>query len=653
MSGPLRLLLVDDNPDDRALVSRELMRDFPGLQIEQLYDAGGLQKELERGGFDLVISDYQLRWTDGLAVLRTVKERHPLVPVVMFTATGSEEIAVEAMKSGLDDYVLKSSKHLPRLRAAVHLALERSRRRAALAEAESRYRTLFEGVGIGLYRSTPDGRLLDANPALARILGFPSREALMAMNARELWVNPEERELWQETIERDREPHVVEARGRRVDGTAIWLRSIPRVARDRQGRVLYYEGSIEDITEKTRAAEAAERLAAYSRSNPNPILEFAPDGTATFHNAAAESLSETLGLDGPAALLPPDTPALVRGCLATGEKRLGVETTFRDVTLTWSFIPVIPSQMVFGYAFDISHRLRLESQLRQAQKMEAIGLLAGGVAHDFSNLLTVIGGYCDLLQSRLGGQPALQREVEEIKKAGERAASMTRQLLAFSRKQVLQPVVLDLNEVVGEMHAMLRRLIGEPIVLRTIPGDRLGRVKADPGQVEQVIMNLVINARDAMPQGGHLTIETRDVQLDEAFVRQHIGARPGPHVMLSVSDTGPGMSAEVQAHIFEPFFTTKEPAKGTGMGLATVYGIVKQSGGSVWVHSEIGRGTTFKVFLPRVEEEAAAPAIRRGERTDLPRGRETILVVEDEPVLRGLVREILERLGYIVLEAGG
>jgi PAS domain S-box-containing protein len=295
-------------------------------------------------------------------------------------------------------------------------------------------------------------------------------------------------------------------------------------------------------------------------------------------------------------------------------------------------------------------RAELESQFRQAQKMEAVGRLAGGVAHDFNNLLTVIMGRSEFLRQQLPANDPLLRHVDVITQGAQRAAKLTGQLLAFSRRQVLQPKVLDLNGVIGGMAEMLRRLIGENIVLVTLPAPGLGRVMADPSQVEQILMNLAVNAHDAMPSGGRLTLETSNVVNDETYVRQHMGARPGAYVMLAVTDTGTGMSAETQARLFEPFFTTKGPGKGTGLGLATVYGIVKQSGGNIWVYSEPGHGTCFKVYLPRVDEatDAAESPDAAGAS---PRGHETILLVEDEPDLRELALEILAMHGYVVLEA--
>jgi PAS domain S-box-containing protein len=291
-----------------------------------------------------------------------------------------------------------------------------------------------------------------------------------------------------------------------------------------------------------------------------------------------------------------------------------------------------------------------EEQLRQSQKMEAVGRLAGGIAHDFNNLLTAINGYSELTMLQLKPEDPLLHNIEEIKKAGDRAASLTRQLLAFSRKQVLQPKVIDLNLLVAEIEKMLRRLIGEDIDLQTVLHAGLGNIKADPGQIEQVIMNLVVNARDAMPQGGKLTIETENVYFDEKFAEQHIATNPGPYVMLAVSDTGIGMDEQTQARIFEPFFTTKEIGKGTGLGLSTVYGIVKQSGGDVWVYTEVGQGTTFKVYLPRIDE-GVKEYRRIVEDEDSLQGTETILLAEDEEMVRKLSARVLEMYGYKVLEA--
>jgi len=326
--------------------------------------------------------------------------------------------------------------------------------------------------------------------------------------------------------------------------------------------------------------------------------------------------------------------------------------TYVDPLRIWFAISVYsPEREHFVAVFDnITERKRIEAQLRQAQKMEAIGQLAGGVAHDFNNLLGVIGGHSEMVLRSLPADDPQRKRIEGIRKAGERAADLTRQLLTFGRKQAIAPVVLDLSQVVSGLEGMLRRLIPEHIQIVTAFDSGAATVKADPGQVEQVILNLAVNARDAMPDGGRLTIETSLAELDEAYCRSHAAGQPGHYVLLAVSDTGTGMDDETQAHIFEPFFTTKQVGKGTGLGLATVYGVVKQHDGYVWVYSELGRGTTFKVYLPRVDD-AVSSAEQPAPRLEAQPVSETILLVEDDEALRELNREILEVLGYRVLEA--
>jgi two-component system cell cycle sensor histidine kinase/response regulator CckA len=308
-----------------------------------------------------------------------------------------------------------------------------------------------------------------------------------------------------------------------------------------------------------------------------------------------------------------------------------------------------PMRML-GIGTDISDRKSLEAQLHQAQKLEAVGLLAGGIAHDFNNILSVILSYSEFLLQEVGSTSPLRGDLEAIHKAGKRAADLTRQVLAFSRQQVLAPKILDLNDVIVIVSNMLTRVLGEDIELETNLATDLGKVKADPGQIEQVIVNLVVNARDAMPRGGTLTIETSNARLDDADAAAHIGVTPGRHVMIAVSDTGEGMDKTTQSRIFEPFFTTKERGKGTGLGLSTVFGIVQQSGGTIWVYSEPHVGTTFKVYLPRVPDQASPPRVGSA-RPPQSRGGETVLLVEDDDQVRAVASSILENAGYRVLPA--
>ncbi len=410
--------------------------------------------------------------------------------------------------------------------------------------------------------------------------------------------------------------------------------------------------------------EANEHLAAVIQSSPLAIYTLDPASTVRSWNRAAEALygwpaEEVIGRPLPTIGQDLEDHAHLRDRVLRGEALRGVEVTRRrkDGTLVNISLSVAPLHDAAGQvtgmlslAADITEMRQLEVQYRQAQKMEAVGRLAGGIAHDFNNLLTAIIGTTALVLEDLGLESRARLDIQEIEKAAKRAAGLTRQLLIFSRQQVLEPRALDLNALVGNLEKMLHRLIGEDVELRTKPAARLGAVRADPGQLEQAIVNLVVNARDAMPKGGRLTIETADVELDRSYVAGHVPTQPGAYVLLAVSDTGVGMDGATKARLFEPFFTTKEPGRGTGLGLATVYGIVKQSGGYVWAYSELGHGTTFKIYLPRVAETAEAPESTTSPPTPVG-GSETVLVVEDQEEVRKLTKRVLEARGYTVLAA--
>jgi PAS domain S-box-containing protein len=381
-------------------------------------------------------------------------------------------------------------------------------------------------------------------------------------------------------------------------------------------------------------------------------------------NRAAEALygwraEEIIGRPLPTIGQDVEDHGRLRDRVLRGEALRGVEVTRRrkdgtSVNVSLSVAPLhdAAGQVtgILSIAADVTELRQLEGQYRQAQKMEAVGRLAGGIAHDFNNLLTAIIGTTSLVLEDLGLESRARLDIQEIEKAAKRAAGLTRQLLIFSRQQVLEPRALDLNALVANLEKMLYRLIGEDVELVTKPAAALGAVRADPGQIEQAIVNLVVNARDAMPQGGRLTIETAEVELDRGYVAGHVPTQPGPYVLLAISDTGVGMDGATKARLFEPFFTTKEPGRGTGLGLATVYGIVKQSGGYVWAYSEPGHGTTFKIYLPRVAETPEAPEATTGTPTPA-RGSETVLVVEDQEEVRKLTRRVLQARGYTVLTA--
>jgi signal transduction histidine kinase/CheY-like chemotaxis protein/HAMP domain-containing protein len=403
--------------------------------------------------------------------------------------------------------------------------------------------------------------------------------------------------------------------------------------------------------EKQRADAELQKLAAFAQLNPNPAMEVAPDGNITYFNDAALKLALSVGEDHPRGLLPSNVGEIVQSCLDELHHTFRCETKLRESTLSWSFHPVQGSQLVHCYIEDITERLSLEAQLRHSQKLESVGQLAAGVAHDFNNMLTVIQGHAGMLLTKTALSQELHDPVQAVFFAAERAASLTRQLLMFSRKNVMQPNLLDLREVVANMSKMLQRLLGETITLEFHPPAVIPLIQADAGMMEQILMNLAVNARDAMPKGGRLAIMTTPLEINEDYVRMHPDAKPGSFVCLRVSDTGCGMDAEVIARIFEPFFTTKEVGKGTGLGLATVYGIVKQHEGWIEVASEPEQGTTFSVYLPASSEMVEAGTASPSPATQVQRGTETILVVEDEPVLRDMAHLILEDCGYQVLEA--
>ena len=547
---------------------------------------------------------------------------------------------------------------------AVRDITERKRAEKALLESEQRYRTLFENAPVGIYRSTPDGRVLAGNPALVRMFGYSSFEELAGRDLNISGSGSEyARSQFMKLMKEKGEVTGLECVWHKQDGDVLYVRENARAIRDDSGKILYYEGTAEDITQRKRAEAEHVRLVTAIEQSAEAVVITNTAGDIEYVNPAftritGYSREEALGQNPRILKSGKQDPALYQQLWATilkGEIWHGELINRRkDGSLYTEQMNIAPVRDPAGEVVnfiatkqDVTARKELEQKFRQAQKMEAVGQLAGGVAHDFNNLLTIISGYGQLLKERLSPQDL--GHMEEILKASDRAAALTRQLLAFSRRQILAPQVLDLNSVVANLEKMLRRLIGEDIELATVQQSGLGRVKADPGQVEQVIINLAVNARDAMPEGGKLTIETANVDLDETYARRHAGALPGPYVMLAVSDTGIGMNAETLEHMFEPFFTTKEKGKGTGLGLATVYGIVKQSAGYISVYSEPGQGSTFKVYLPRVEEAVPkAESAKKG--PELAKGSETVLVAEDEEGVRALVGKTLESYGYKVLE---
>jgi two-component system cell cycle sensor histidine kinase/response regulator CckA len=549
--------------------------------------------------------------------------------------------------------------------------LQIHRIRRDLVEREELFRLISESAADLIAVVDMEGNRIYNSLSYEKVLGY-SLEELRSSSSFEQ-IHPDDRERVKAAAVEARRTGVgrpMEYRIRHKDGTWRVLESTASVIRNTKGDAEKLVIVNRDVTERNVAAQALQR----SEANYKSMIEDAPygiyraslNGQFLIVNPALEKM---LGYESQDELLQTNLAKDIYRYPAEHPKLTETfvrEHNFKDVEVEWkrkdgalitvrcSGWPVKDETGTVAYlevfAEDVTERRRLERQLRMAQKMEAVGRLSGGIAHDFNNLLGVIMGYSQVMKRSLGAGHASFEHAEEIEKASQRAVSLTRQLLAFSRQQVLEPTILNLNDLVTDMEKMLPRLIGEDIQLRVQLDRALGTVKADRGQIEQVVMNLAVNARDAMPQGGRLTLETANVELDLAYTREHPGSKPGRYVMLGVTDTGTGIDPEIQGQIFEPFFTTKERDKGTGLGLATVYGVVKQSEGYIVVESEKGKGACFKVYLPLVEQSVAAPEVSSAKAPPI-RGSETILLVEDAEPLRKLAHMFLKENGYHVLEA--
>jgi PAS domain S-box-containing protein len=672
MSKPLKALIVEDSEDDALLLKRELRSAGFDLLSKRVETEETMRSALETQPWDLVISDYSLPGFSARAALSTLQASGLDLPFIIVSGTVGEDVAVECMRAGAHDFFPKGS--LTRLAPAVERELEHAAQRHERRQADGSIRKLslaVEQAKNAIFMTDPNGAINYLNPAFEEIYGYSRQEAL-GKTPRILKSGQYDRtfyeRFWQRLLagESVREEFV----NKRRDGQLVTVETSVSSVLDSEGRRVGFIAVQDDITRRKRAEmemrKSAERFRSLIENAQDIITVIDPQGVFLFQSPASRRLlgrspEEFVGRNAFEFVHPEDAAGVQEALRRVVESPDLPQTAlfrFRHADGSWRMLEGIgrlltgedPPQLVVN-SRDVTDRRALEDQLRLAQKMEAIGALAGGIAHDFNNVLTAIIGYGTLLASRLASDPSGSEEIDEILRASERAAGLTRQLLAFSRRQVLEPVVLSVNDLIADFEKLLKRLIREDVELVTRLDSSVGNVRADPGQLEQVVMNLVVNGRDAMPGGGRLTIETANVDLDEAYAQRHASVRPGRYIMVAVSDTGTGMDAETQARIFEPFFTTKEKGEGTGLGLSTVYGIVKQSGGNIWVYSEPGKGTTFKVYFPRVDEIAAEGVPHSAD--SLPGvGTETILLVEDELSIRALAKRVLEERGYRVLEAG-
>ena len=536
----------------------------------------------------------------------------------------------------------------------ISLCVEQKRSAEALDASEVKYRSMVENIKEVIFQMNEFGHWTFLNPAWTAVTGFEVQATIGTFFLEYLHEEDREhnRHIFLQLLSQRLDYCRYETRVLTKNGKVRSVEVYAQLTLNSDGTVLGLSGSLIDVTERKLAEHAVQKLAAFPQVNPNPVLEFAADGSLTYSNEAALELAHSFGKEELQAILPADPGAIARDCLATGQKRLREEVCMDGRTIIWSFFPVVASQVVHCYGADVTDVLNLEAQFRHAQKLESVGQLAAGVAHDFNNILTVIQGYSECLMARCQGQASLTTPLKQISDASKRAAALTRQLLMFSRKQVIQTKVLDLNLVLQNLANMLLRLLGEDIRLEADYFPQLAPIEADTGMLEQIVMNLAVNSRDAMPKGGKLYIGTSLAAIDPDYAGHHPEARTGMFVCLTVTDTGCGMDRKTLDRIFEPFFSTKEVGKGTGLGLATVYGLVKQHQGWIEVASTPGVGTTFKIYFPAVSRAASVVDSGPQEIAPVSGGKETILVVEDEPVLREMVCEILKQYDYRVIEAG-
>jgi two-component system cell cycle sensor histidine kinase/response regulator CckA len=671
----LKVLFLLSEPQAANRCTSELKSAGFEVSADAVHTSHALRDALKANEYDAIIAQLNLPDRPGVKVPDELQEQGSDVPLILVTDVLTSEEVGEFVRQGIADCL--AAGELARLPLALMRILktkslegEVARSNRARRLAEEKYRSLFEQNVTGVFRVSLDGRILEVNENCAWIFGYATSEEARTHRLYDIASNKGDIDYFLRRVQEQKTVNSFELELRRRDGQMLRVLASASLLEHERDLPPFVGGTLVDITQWRRAEEAlrqrAHRFRALLEKSSDAISLVDSAGKVLYSSHAVSpifgyELEERMGQNVFELVHPEDA----RQILSTFGRliqhpfaSISAQLRYRHKDGSWRWIEALGTNLlddpsvegvVINYR-DVTEQRRLQEQLFQAQKMEAVGCLAGGVAHDFNNLLTAILGYSDMILEKVPPNSTLHRYSSQIKQAGERAASLTRQLLAFSRLQVMAPKVLDLNAVLSEMSRMLGRVIGEDIKLSFVPAPGLARIKADPSQIEQVILNLAVNARDAMPQGGELTVRTANEMVAESVAEDKVRVQPGAYVLLEVSDTGYGMDGETRARAFEPFFTTKEKGKGTGLGLSTVYGIVKQSGGYIWVSSERGKGATFKIYLPSVDDAVSAPKNSEAPACE-PGGAESILLVEDENAVRALLRRILRSKGYRVLEA--
>jgi len=683
MKTPLRILHLEDDPKDAELVRETLEAEGFTPEIMVVQTKADYLAQLDRD-WEIILADYSLPQFDGVQALELFKERGLDLSFILISGTIGEAAAVAAMKVGASDYVMKNQ--LERLGPAIERGLketverrERKRAEEALRKSEKQLSDAVEMAHLGHWEYDNVNDMFTFNDHFYKMFRTTAEQvggyAMSSAEYVQRFVHPEDAALVGKEITKSIETtdpnfnRQIEHRMLYGDGTVGYISVRLFIVKNKQGQTINLYGVNQDITERKQAEEQFRELFQTISSGVNiyEAVDRGNDFILRKINPAGELIDSINSDDVIGRKVTEVFPGIEQYGLLQVFKRVWETelpenhpiSLYQDARISgWRENRVfkLPSGNIVSVYEDMTQqqmakeeKIQLEDQLRQSAKMETVGRLAGGVAHDFNNILTGINGYAEMIIEGLEVDDPLRPNMEVILNAGKRAAGLTNQLLAFSRKQVIAPKVIAPNDILKGSQKMLRRIIGEDIDFVFAPGRRLWRINADPTQLDQVLMNLAVNARDAMPDGGKLTIETQNVSLDDEYCKSHAGFIPGDYVMLAVTDTGHGMDEETKSKIFEPFFSTKEVGKGTGLGLSMVYGVMKKNKGFINVYSEIDEGTTFKIYYPALKEKAEK--LPKDKLADMPTGTETVLLVEDEDLVRNLAKAVLERQGYTVIAA--